>query len=53
VVRREIEQWLEAHGHSSLDEVRGSMSLEKREDPRAFHRAGILQVLQRGIRAEH
>ncbi len=49
VVRREIEQWLEAHGHSSLDGVRGSMSLEKREDSRAFTRAGVLEILQRGI----
>jgi dihydroorotate dehydrogenase (fumarate) len=53
VVRREVEQWLEAHGISSLDEVRGSMSLEKREDSRSFMRAGILQVLQRGIRPEN
>jgi dihydroorotate dehydrogenase (fumarate) len=50
VVREEIERWLEAHGHSSLDEVRGSMSLEKREDSRAFTRAGVLEVLQTGIR---
>ena len=50
VVRREIERWLEAHGYSSLDEIRGSMSLEKREDARAFTRAGLLEVLQRGIR---
>ena len=50
VVRREIEAWLETHGHSSLDEMRGSMSLEKREDSRAFSRAGTLEVLQRGIR---
>jgi dihydroorotate dehydrogenase (fumarate) len=52
-VRREMEEWLEAHGYSSLDEVRGSMSLEKREDPRAFTRAGILQVLQRGMGGEN
>src|ERR1017187_5964464 len=50
VVREEMERWLERHGHSSLEEVRGSMSLERREDGRAFTRAGLLQVLQRGIR---
>jgi dihydroorotate dehydrogenase (fumarate) len=48
VVRQEMEQWLEAHGYSSLTEVRGSMSLEKREDGRAFTRAGFLELLQRG-----
>ena len=49
VVREEMEGWLERHGHSSLEEVRGSMSLERREDGRAFTRAGLLQVLQRGV----
>jgi dihydroorotate dehydrogenase (fumarate) len=48
VVRQEMEQWLEAHGHSSLAEVRGSMSLERREDGRAFTRAGFLELLQWG-----
>ena len=48
-VREEMERWLECHGHSSLDELRGSMSLERRDDARAFARAGLLQVLQRGI----
>ena len=41
-----IARWLEAHGHESLDDVRGIMSLERRADPRAFPRAGYLQVLQ-------
>src|SRR5664280_654681 len=49
VVREEMERWLECHGHSSLEKVRGSMSLERREDGRAFTRAGLLQVLQRGV----
>jgi hypothetical protein len=48
-VRVEMEQWLERHGHASLEGLRGSMSLERREDGRAFARAGLLQVLQRGI----
>ncbi len=41
-----VARWLEAHGHASLDEIRGSMSLDRRADPRAFPRAGYLQVLQ-------
>jgi len=49
VVREEMERWLGCHGRSSLEELRGLMSLERREDGRAFARAGLLQVLQRGI----
>jgi len=41
-----VARWLEEHGHGSLDEIRGVMSLERRADPRAFPRAGYLQVLQ-------
>lgn len=41
-----VARWLDEHGHGSLDEVRGLMSLERRADPRAFPRAGYLQVLQ-------
>ena len=41
-----VARWLDAHGHASLDEVRGTMSLEHRADPRALPRAGYLQVLQ-------
>jgi dihydroorotate dehydrogenase (fumarate) len=41
-----VAQWLEEHGHESLDDVRGLMSLERRADPRAFPRAGYLHVLQ-------
>jgi dihydroorotate dehydrogenase (fumarate) len=53
VVRKEMEEWLESHGHSSLEDVRGSLSLERREDASAFSRAGLLQVLQRGISVDH
>ena len=41
-----VARWLEEHGHASLDDVRGVMSLERRADPRAFPRAGYLHVLQ-------
>jgi dihydroorotate dehydrogenase (fumarate) len=50
VVRRELEQWLECHGYSSLGEVRGCMSLEQREDASPFNRAGFVRVLQGGMR---
>ncbi len=45
-VNHGVARWLEAHGHASLDEIRGQMSLERRADPRAFPRAGYLHVLQ-------
>jgi dihydroorotate dehydrogenase (fumarate) len=45
-VNEGVALWLEMHGHESLDEVRGLMSLEHRADPRAFPRAGYLHVLQ-------
>jgi dihydroorotate dehydrogenase (fumarate) len=51
VVRREMEEWLESHGHSSLSDLRGSLSLEKREDASSLTRAGLLKVLQRGVRS--
>ena len=45
-VNEGVARWLEAHGHESLDDVRGLMSLERRADPRALPRAGYLHVLQ-------
>ncbi len=45
-VNHGVASWLEAHGHTSLDDVRGQMSLERRADPRAVPRAGYLHVLQ-------
>ena len=47
-----IARWLDAHGYTSLDEIRGLMSLERRADPRASPRAGYLQVLQGWTSAE-
>jgi dihydroorotate dehydrogenase (fumarate) len=39
-VRDEMAQWLETHGHHSLAEVRGCMSLERFPDSGAFHCSG-------------
>ncbi len=45
-VRDEMERWLEKHGHRSLDDVRGCMSLEKRPDANAFSFASSMHLLQ-------
>ncbi len=45
-IRREFEQWVEAHEYQSLEQLRGSMNLKRCPDPRAFERASYLRVLQ-------
>jgi dihydroorotate dehydrogenase (fumarate) len=40
-VRKELESWLEEHEWSSLDEMRGNMSLERIPDPAAYERANF------------
>ena len=50
-LRHGVTTWLEEHEYSSLDELRGSMSLERCPDPAAYERANYINVLQslRGI----
>lgn len=45
-VRQETEKWLEGHGHASIDEVRGCMSLERLPDANAFSFASSMHLLQ-------
>jgi dihydroorotate dehydrogenase (fumarate) len=45
-VRDEMTRWMERHGHTSLDEVRGCMSLERRPDANAFSFAASMHLLQ-------
>jgi dihydroorotate dehydrogenase (fumarate) len=45
-VRRGMEEWLEEHEYDSLEQMRGSMSLAKCPDPRAYERANYIEVLQ-------
>jgi dihydroorotate dehydrogenase (fumarate) len=45
-VRDEMERWLAEHGLSSLEEVRGCMSLERRPDSNAFSFAASMHLLQ-------
>ena len=45
--RRGLSQWLDDHGHASIAEVRGVMSLARYENPEDFKRAGYAKVLNR------
>ncbi len=44
-LRRELEEWLEARGHLSLESVRGAMNLARSSNPGAYERANYLHVL--------
>ena len=44
--RRGVEIWLEEHQYESLDQLRGSMSLDKVGEPEAYERANYLKILQ-------
>ncbi len=45
-LRRGVEIWLEEHRYERLDQLRGSMSLEKVGEPEAYERANYLKILQ-------
>jgi dihydroorotate dehydrogenase (fumarate) len=45
-MRNGLEQWMEWQKLSSLDEVRGRVSLQRTPDPAAFERANYIRVLQ-------
>jgi dihydroorotate dehydrogenase (fumarate) len=45
VLRDGLAEWMERHAFSSLDEVRGRMSLRDVADPSAFERAHYLRTL--------
>jgi dihydroorotate dehydrogenase (fumarate) len=45
-VREGLARWLEEHGYESLGQMRGSMSLERCPDPRAYERANYMKILQ-------
>ena len=42
----EMTTWMDEHEYTSVDEMRGSMSLRGLADPGAFERAGYMQVLR-------
>ncbi len=45
-VRTETEHWLEKAEYESLSQLRGSMSLRRCPDPRAYERANYIKILQ-------
>jgi dihydroorotate dehydrogenase (fumarate) len=45
-VRREVEAWMQEHEWTSLNEMRGNMSLERIPDPAAFERANFRMALR-------
>lgn len=46
LLRRELESWLVEHEYESLDQLRGSMSLQRCPDPAAHERANYVTILQ-------
>jgi dihydroorotate dehydrogenase (fumarate) len=45
-VRQMFERWGDEHGYASIDEMRGSMSLQNCPDPTAFERGNYLKTIQ-------
>jgi dihydroorotate dehydrogenase (fumarate) len=50
-VRKGLARWLAEHEYDSLQQLRGSMSLESCPDPRVYERANYMLTLQ-GWRGE-
>ena len=46
-IRDGVGEWLDGHGHASIDEIRGVMSLARCDNPEDFKRAGYAKVLNR------
>ncbi|MCC7011224.1 MAG: dihydroorotate dehydrogenase-like protein [Planctomycetes bacterium] len=46
VILKELREWLEQHEYDSVEQMCGSMNLERCPDPRAFERANYVHVLQ-------
>jgi dihydroorotate dehydrogenase (fumarate) len=45
-VRREVEQWMQEHEWSSLNEMRGNMGFDRIPDPAAYERANFRMALR-------
>lgn len=45
-VRKNMARWLEANGYESLRQMRGSMSLARCPNPKAYERANYMRMLQ-------
>ncbi len=45
-LQQDLIQWMDDHEYESLDQMRGSMSMEKVSDPGAFARANYIKMLK-------
>lgn len=45
-ILKNFQQWMEDHGYSSIDELRGALSLSRCPNPEAFERGNYMRVLQ-------
>jgi dihydroorotate dehydrogenase (fumarate) len=45
LMRDELRRWMETSGFSSVDDIRGRLSLAKTEDPSAFERAQYIRTI--------
>lgn len=45
-IERDLKQWMERREFASVEEMRGTLSQQKVEDPSAFERANYVRVLQ-------
>jgi dihydroorotate dehydrogenase (fumarate) len=45
-LRKELAEWLEEHEFESIQQILGSMSLERCPDPRSYERANYMEILQ-------
>lgn len=45
VITKRLQEWMQEKGYESVDEMRGSISQEKCDDPSAFERAQYLRVI--------
>ena len=46
LVQAQMERWMDEHEYESLDQMRGSMSMQRCPDPSAFSRSNYLRMLQ-------
>ncbi|QNN20782.1 dihydroorotate dehydrogenase-like protein [Planctomycetales bacterium ZRK34] len=45
-MREQFAQWLESHEYTSLEQMRGSMNMQRSGNPSALERANYMQILQ-------
>ncbi len=45
-IRQEMASWMEKHRYESLEQMRGSMNLERSPNPSAYERANYVHILQ-------